>query len=632
MAEVIAAIGTAGALANIIDVVGKTIAILSDRRNAWKEAELTLLCLESELGALRTAFARIQEWVDTDDANLHHLLVMEIGKCVTCCRLLMSNIDGEISKLQHHPDDNLSFSSKVRLVFGKKGIEKLENSIQRQTSALTLLLTICNRKTMSEQKMLLEQPRTRGVFRKIERDTESMIVHRDKDSILSRYTDNFSKFSMVFDFDHELFISRVYDRVLRASLKGAVRREQAADRPSGAPQLDPNLGALSASENNQPSTVPGPARDHSALHARRAGAQPGRRPKVRVQMSKGWTARKADEAKKRPRAIDRLLAGDWKRLRQEAKVLLLGTADSGKEEILKQIGNIHLGGSSEYDFELCRPAIYRNVLSCAKAVVQAMEQFHICPEVDANKEYCEYLMNYQFVSDPNQRLDANVGEAIASLWKDPCIKKLNLTETATYFFDEIHRIAAPDYLPNEIDVIRAQREASGIREIRFQWDRLMIHLFDVGDQILEPKKWIHSFEDRITIIFVVNLAGYDQVLLEGSSPTQLMESLMLFESVVNSVEFHRSSIVLLLDKVDLFKQKLPRSPLADYFPDYSGGSDVDKAAKYIFSRFNLVNRAKLSLFLVLRNHTDRSTTRLVGAAIVDTILTYNVRHLVLKSG
>ena len=71
----------------------------------------------------------------------------------------------------------------------------------------------------------------------------------------------------------------------------------------------------------------------------------------------------------------------------------------------------------------------------------------------------------------------------------------------------------------------------------------------------------------------------------------MMESLVLFDSVVNSRWFMRTSIVLFLNKVDLFKEKLGRSPLGNYFPDYSGGNDVNKAAKYLLWRFNQVNIA-----------------------------------------
>lgn len=76
----------------------------------------------------------------------------------------------------------------------------------------------------------------------------------------------------------------------------------------------------------------------------------------------------------------------------------------------------------------------------------------------------------------------------------------------------------------------------------------------------------------------------------------MMESLLLFDSVVNSRWFVRTSIILFLNKVDIFKQKLGRSPLGNYFPDYSGGNDVNKAAKYLLWRFNQVNRAHLNLY------------------------------------
>jgi guanine nucleotide-binding protein G(i) subunit alpha len=116
----------------------------------------------------------------------------------------------------------------------------------------------------------------------------------------------------------------------------------------------------------------------------------------------------------------------------------------------------------------------------------------------------------------------------------------------------------------------------------------------------------------------------------------MMESLVLFDSVVNSRWFMRTSIVLFLNKVDLFKQKLARSPLSNYFPDYSGGNDVNRAAKYLLWRFNQVNRAHLNLYpqyvsieklqmlfndrSSLTQATDTSNIRLVFAAVKETIL------------
>lgn len=55
---------------------------------------------------------------------------------------------------------------------------------------------------------------------------------------------------------------------------------------------------------------------------------------------------------------------------------------------------------------------------------------------------------------------------------------------------------------------------------------------------------------------------------------RMKESLALFDGVVNSRWFFSTSIILFLNKKDVFQEKLPRVPLVKYFPEYAGGSDV----------------------------------------------------------
>lgn len=105
------------------------------------------------------------------------------------------------------------------------------------------------------------------------------------------------------------------------------------------------------------------------------------------------------------------------------------------------------------------------------------------------------------------------------------------------FFGEIKRITSADFVPNEHDVLRARTKTTGIVETRFEMGQLSIHLFDVGGQRSERKKWIHCFEAVTSIIFCVALSEYDQVLLEESGQNRMAESLVLFESVVNSREY-----------------------------------------------------------------------------------------------
>ena len=96
----------------------------------------------------------------------------------------------------------------------------------------------------------------------------------------------------------------------------------------------------------------------------------------------------------------------------------------------------------------------------------------------------------------------------------------------------------------------------------------------------------------------------------------MAESLVLFESVINSRWFLRTSIILFLNKIDVFKAKLPKVfthlysfplppfydhyllqvPLDGFFPEYTGGTDVNKGAKYILWRFMQANRARLNVY------------------------------------
>lgn len=145
-------------------------------------------------------------------------------------------------------------------------------------------------------------------------------------------------------------------------------------------------------------------------------------------------------------------------------------------------------------------------------------------------------------------------------------------------------------------------------------------MYDVGGQRSERKKWIHCFENVTLIIFCVALSEYDQVLLEEKKENRMNESLVLFDSIINSRWFVRTSVVLFLNKIDVFTEKLPLSPLENQFPDYMGGNDINKGAKYILWRFTQMNRAGLNIYPHLTQATDTSNIRLVFAAIKETIL------------
>ena len=81
----------------------------------------------------------------------------------------------------------------------------------------------------------------------------------------------------------------------------------------------------------------------------------------------------------------------------------------------------------------------------------------------------------------------------------------------------------------------------------------------------------------------------------------------------------------------MFKSKLPKVPLERYFPEYTGGPDINKAAKYILWRFTMANRAKLSIYPHLTQATDTSNIRLVFAAVKEYVSIVS-RTLTMQDG
>lgn len=196
------------------------------------------------------------------------------------------------------------------------------------------------------------------------------------------------------------------------------------------------------------------------------------------------------------------------------------------------------------------------------------------------------------------------------------------------FFDEVERFGRPDFIPTTQDILKARTKTTGITKTTFKSGMLRIDMFDVGGQRTERRRWVQVFENATTVIFCVALSEYDQLLAEDPRQNRLVESFQLFDNIVNSRWFHHSSIVLFLNKTDVFRQKLRTSPLSDYFPDYTGGADYDRATEFVRDRFLRLNRAGLAVYPFLTCATDTANVNVVFAAVKETVL----RNVLISTG
>ncbi|KAG8993957.1 Guanine nucleotide-binding protein alpha-2 subunit [Tulasnella sp. JGI-2019a] len=335
-------------------------------------------------------------------------------------------------------------------------------------------------------------------------------------------------------------------------------------------------------------------------------------------------------ARLRSERIDKKIEEESHTFRKECKILLLGSPESGKSTIMKQVKINYQNGYTSEELSAFRLVIYKNLIDSAKDIVLAMEKIGVDFVENINRGYAADILAYQVDPVAFFRLSPGIVIAIESFWKDPIIttvmdhsSKFYLMDSAPYFFSHVRRIGAGDYIPNQSDVLRARdKTTAGISETRFDLSQFSIHMVEVSSQRFERQKWIHCFKSVTSIIFCVALSEYDQVLQENKEQNKIAGSLVLFESAVNSRWFSRTSIILLLNKIDLFKAKLPKAPLERYFLGYTGGPDINKATKYILWKFAQANRSRLSVYVHLTEATaqDGSFIRLVSAGLRETIL------------
>jgi hypothetical protein len=222
------------------------------------------------------------------------------------------------------------------------------------------------------------------------------------------------------------------------------------------------------------------------------------------------------------------------------------------------------------------------------------------------------------------------------LWRDPaiqaCLKRANeyqLNDSAHYYLDKLDKICAPDFHPNEQDILRSRVVTTGILEFKFPHEDLVFRVFDVGGQRSERRKWIHCFENVNAIIFFVSLSEYDQVLGEDATMNRMQESLALFESIFNNHYFEKTSFILFLNKKDLFLEKIKTSPLSAYFPDYDGPNEYEPAAQFIQQKFLEINQSVTKeIYCHQTCATDTKNVEFVLASVSDII----VQSYLAKSG
>jgi guanine nucleotide-binding protein G(i) subunit alpha len=305
-------------------------------------------------------------------------------------------------------------------------------------------------------------------------------------------------------------------------------------------------------------------------------------------------------------AIDRALQHDATTLRRETKLVMMGSVSSGKELIMHQMKVLYADGYYPLEERLpYRYAVRSTVRLLVHSIIDLLKDTGINLPSDLNQHFAILLHEVETVDMPHITEDAV--KAVQTIWSCPEFSTLyvrnfeiDFPQYAPYFAQELVRIASPDYIPSEADVMRLNQSMGGIRELRFNWDDLDVHLFNINGFVPAHfrKRWFHQLEGATSLVYTVDVSHYDRPYLGQSAESQLLDDFATFESWAASEKFANSSIILLLNNFTRFREKLPYSPLQTFFPDYipSEADPETSARQYILRRFKDVNRNRLSIY------------------------------------
>jgi len=335
-----------------------------------------------------------------------------------------------------------------------------------------------------------------------------------------------------------------------------------------------------------------------------------------------------DEETKRDRELTRELKKDFKLSANVAKLLLLGTGESGKSTIVKQMKIIHGTQDSEKEglTEEERTAqvvtIKNNILDSIEALLTAAAEFGY-KYSEAEAQEAKTSISAALESSERAALySLKLAKDITLLWKHPttvdCVKRKNefqFLDSAPYFLNQAEKFASPDYLPSDEDVLRARSMTTGIVTVPFEVKAkgssspFKFELVDVGGQRTERRKWIHCFQEVTAVMFIISLSDYNQTLYEDETTNRMQESEKLFGEMLNNVFFRETPFIVFFNKVDLFKEKLKTASLSIAYKEYTGSQDYEEALTFI--RYRFLNQNKNERREIYPYETTATDTNLV---------------------
>lgn len=299
------------------------------------------------------------------------------------------------------------------------------------------------------------------------------------------------------------------------------------------------------------------------------------------------------------------------------KLLLIGCCGSGTSTIFKQAKILYKEiPFSDEERESIKFIIQSNVYGYLGFLLEGRERFEdealneikktestdndttiysIPPRL---KTFSDWLLKTMVAGNLEDIFPAATREyapVVEELWNHPAMqatyKRRHELETlpgvSSYFLEQAVNISRADYIPSDVDILYAEHVTSsnGLSSVDFSFPPLPDESNDTTDQhnsllrfqlirvqargFGENCKWLEMFEDVRVVILCVSLSDFDQYVIdgEGNQVNKMLLNKKFFTSIVTHPTYDQMEFLLVLNKFDVFEEKLERVSLTscDWF-------------------------------------------------------------------